>query len=304
MKVSSKIGGLLTAVFSSSGSPLALSAIAKATLYFVTPDFQLIASEMTKDATLGKFVARLSQIALPVGNYRIFAVVDKANNGGSLITPAVDAFDVSIRIGFTIVDFAFPTSSITSTVRGYFDAARLPKTNVDGVVLAWDSTSGQYKQTAAKLEFVLPDDIVSPNDIESVFLGLLHTDAAVTEATTAANEAAERATEAADAASEIVDDVDGHIDERVAVLAHADDTLSEGQKTLAERIDGIVSGETLVESLNVRKLGVWGENNLIIVATNAPDRKPDRAGQFWIDKANNAVYKSTGNTAVSDWGTV
>ena len=305
MKVNSKIGGLLTAVFSSSGSPIALSAIAKATLYFVTPDYQLIAAEMTKDTTLGKFVARLSQIALPIGSYRVFAVVDKTDNGGSLITPAaVDAFDASIRIGFTIVDFAFPASAITSTVRDYFDADKLPKTNVDGVLLAWDSASGQYRQTAAKLEFVLPDDIVSPNDIESVFLGMLHTDAAVTEATDAANAAAESANEAAEAASGIVDDIDGHIDERVSVLAHADDTLKAGQQALAERLDGIVSGKALVESLNVRNLGVWGENNLVVTGSGAPTAKPDRAGQFYIDTTNNAVYKSVGNSAVSDWKTV
>ena len=291
MKVSTKIGGLLTAVFSSSGSAIALSAIAKATLYFVTPDYQLIAVEMTKDETLEKFIVRLSQTALPVGNYRVFAVVDKTNNGGSLITPAVDAFDASIRIGFTIVDFTFPTSSITSTVRAYFNADRLPKTDVNGVLFAWDSTSGHYIQTATKLEFVLPENIVSPNDIESVFLGLLHT-------------AAESANEAAEAASGIVDDIDGHIDERVSVLAHADDTLKAGQQEIAKRLDGIVSGKVLVESLNVRKLGVWGNNNLVLTGSGAPTAKPDRAGQFYIDTANDALYKSVGNAAVSDWRTV
>ena len=237
-----------------------------------------VAAEMEKDETLEKFVARLSETALPVGNFRVFAVVDLTDDGGSLITPVVNAFDVSVRIGFTISDFVFPTSELSSAVREAFDAEKLPVTNVDGALLVWDAASGSYIQSGTKLAFVLPDDILSPSDLESVVLGLLHTDAAVTEATAAATEAAERANEAADAASGIVDDVDGHIDERVSVLAHAEDTLAEGQKALAKRIDGIVSGETLVESLNVRKLGVWGENNLIIVATNAPDRKPDRAG--------------------------
>ena len=292
MKVNPKIGGLLTALFTSSGSAIELSSIEKATLYFVTPDYRLVAAEMEKDETLEKFVARLSETALPVGNFRVFAVVDLTDDGGSLITPVVNAFDVSVRIGFTISDFVFPTSELSSAVREAFDADKLPVTNVDGALLVWDAASGSYIQSGTKLAFVLPDDILSPSDLESVVLGLLHTDAA------------ERANEAADAASGIVDDVDGHIDERISVLAHAEDTLAEGQKTLAERIDGIVSGETLVESLNVRKLGVWGENNLIIVATNAPDRKPDRAGQFWIDKANNAVYKSTGNNGIDDWKTV
>ena len=304
MKVNPKIGGLLTALFTSSGSAIELSSIEKATLYFVTPDYRLVAAEMEKDETLEKFVARLSETALPVGNFRVFAVVDLTDDGGSLITPVVNAFDVSVRIGFTISDFVFPTSELSSAVREAFDADKLPVTNVDGALLVWDAASGSYIQSGTKLAFVLPDDILSPSDLESVVLGLLHTDAAVTEATAAATEAAERANEAADAASGIVDDVDGHIDERVSVLAHAEDTLAEGQKALAKRIDGIVSGETLVESLNVRKLDVWGENNLIIVATNAPDRKPDRAGQFWIDKANNAVYKSTGNNGIDDWKTV
>ncbi len=304
MKVNPKIGGLLTALFTSSGSAIELSSIEKATLYFVTPDYRLVAAEMEKDETLEKFVARLSETALPVGNFRVFAVVDLTDDGGSLITPVVNAFDVSVRIGFTISDFVFPTSELSSTVREAFDADKLPVTNVDGALLVWDAASGSYIQSGTNLAFVLPDDILSPSDLESVVLGLLHTDAAVTEATAAATEAAERANDAADAASGIVDDVDGHIDERVSVLAHAEDTLAEGQKALAKRIDGIVSGETLVESINVRKLGVWGENNLIIVATNAPDRKTDRAGQFWIDKANNAVYKSTGNNGIDDWKTV
>ena len=304
MKVNPKIGGLLTAVFTSSGSPIGLSSIAKATLYFVTPDYRLVAAEMEKDETLEKFVARLSETALPVGNFRVFAVVDKTGNAGSLITPVVNAFDVSVRIGFTISDFVFPASAITSTVRAAFDADKLPVTNVDGALLVWNAASGSYIQSGTKLEFVLPGDILSPSDLESVVLGLLHTDAAISGATEAATEAAERANEAADAASGIVDDIDGHIDGYVSVLAHADDTLAEGQKTLAKRVDDIASGKELVENLNVRKLGVWGDNNLIIVATNAPDRKPDRAGQFWIDKANNAVYKSTGNNGIDDWKTV
>ena len=104
MKVNPKIGGLLTALFTSSGSAIELSSIEKATLYFVTPDYRLVAAEMEKDETLEKFVARLSETALPVGNFRVFAVVDLADDGGSLITPVVNAFDVSVRIGFTISD--------------------------------------------------------------------------------------------------------------------------------------------------------------------------------------------------------
>ena len=30
-------------------------------------------------------------------------------------------------------------------------------------------------------------------------------------------------------------------------------------------------------------------------------KAPDRAGQFYVDTKNNAVYHSVGNGAVSDW---
>lgn len=118
-----------------------------------------------------------------------------------------------------------------------------------------------------------------------------------TEATTAATTAATNATNAATSATNAV----ANMDTVFGVLAHADVTLEEKIATLAELVVGIITGKVLVESLNVRNLGVWGDNNLVIVSDHAPDKKPDRAGQFWIDIVNNAVWKSTGNGAVSDW---
>ncbi|MBR0281247.1 MAG: hypothetical protein IJQ81_06610 [Oscillibacter sp.] len=119
-------------------------------------------------------------------------------------------------------------------------------------------------------------------------------------AASAANDAASAASSAASAATTAV----VNMETVFGVLAHADATVETKLETLAALVIGIISGTVLVEKLSVRKLEVWGDNNLIFVASNAPDVKPDRAGQIWIDKANNAVYKSTGNSAVSDWKTI
>lgn len=122
----------------------------------------------------------------------------------------------------------------------------------------------------------------------------------VTEATTAATGAATNATNAANSANTAV----ANMDTVFGVLAHADATVEKKLETLAELVVGIITGNVIVESLNVRNLGVWGDNNLVVVSNHAPDVKPDRAGQFWIDTVNNAVWKSTGNAAVSDWKTL
>lgn len=122
----------------------------------------------------------------------------------------------------------------------------------------------------------------------------------VTEATTAATGAATSATNAANSANTAV----ANMDTVFGVLAHADATVEKKLETLAELVVGIITGKVIVESLNVRNLGVWGNNNLVVVSNHAPDVKPDRAGQFWIDTVNNAVWKSTGNAAVSDWKTL
>lgn len=119
-------------------------------------------------------------------------------------------------------------------------------------------------------------------------------------AATAANDAASAATSAASAATTAV----VNMETVFAVLAHADATVEKKLETLAALVIGIISGEVLVEKLNVRNLGVWGDNNLVVVGSGAPSAKPDRAGQFYIDTANNAAYKSTGNAAVSDWKTI
>lgn len=119
-------------------------------------------------------------------------------------------------------------------------------------------------------------------------------------AATAANNAASAATSAAAAATAAV----VNMDTVLGVLAHADATVEKKLETLAKLVIGIISGTVLVEKLNVRNLGVWGDNNLVVVGSGAPTAKPDRAGQIYIDKTNNATYKSTGNSAVSDWKTI
>lgn len=123
---------------------------------------------------------------------------------------------------------------------------------------------------------------------------------AAQDAATAANNAASAATSAAAAATAAV----VNMDTVLGVLAHADATVEKKLETLAELVIGIISGTVLVEKLNVRNLGVWGDNNLVVVGSGAPTAKPDRAGQIYIDKTNNATYKSTGNSAVSDWKTI
>jgi len=123
---------------------------------------------------------------------------------------------------------------------------------------------------------------------------------AAQDAATAANNAASAATSAAAAATAAV----VNMDTVLGVLAHADATVEKKLETLAKLVIGIISGTVLVEKLNVRNLGVWGDNNLVVVGSGAPTAKPDRAGQIYIDKTNNATYKSTGNSAVSDWKTI
>ncbi len=298
MKVNTHIGGLITAVFKSSGEAIELSAIDKAVLYFVTPDFRIVGVEMDPNEDLDKHVAKLSTAGINIrGKYHAFAVVDLEGDNGSLITPAVEVFDLYEDGKFGVIDLEFNTATITSTVRGYFSASKTPKTDAGGKLFAWNSTTNQYDETSTVLTFVPKTNVVTARDPETLVLGILTAyDTAIA--------AAASATAAAAAASQVVEDLDSVLDVPLSTLAHAAATLDEAQKTLAKRIDGIVSGETLVESLNVRKLGVWGDNNLIIVGSDAPSEKPDRAGQFYIDKTNNAVYKSVGNTAVSDWKTV
>lgn len=114
---------------------------------------------------------------------------------------------------------------------------------------------------------------------------------------------ANKATDAANTAANAANDAVVNMDTVFGVLAHADVTIEKKLDTLAKLVIGIISGTVLVEKLNVRNLGVWGDNNLVVVGSGTPTAKPDRAGQIYIDKTNNATYKSTGNSAVSDWKT-
>ena len=85
------------------------------------------------------------------------------------------------------------------------------------------------------------------------------------------------------------------------VLAHSDCALEERIAHLESLLVRVLSGEVVIPKLQVKKLGVWGDNNLIPTGEGAPTKAPDRAGQLYIDTKNNAVYHSVGNNAVSDW---
>lgn len=90
-------------------------------------------------------------------------------------------------------------------------------------------------------------------------------------------------------------------DEITEVLAHSDCTLEERVTHLERLLMEMLSGKVLIPDLQVKKLGVWGDNNLVVTGEGAPTKAPDRAGQFYVDTKNNAVYHSVGNGAVSDW---
>ena len=90
-------------------------------------------------------------------------------------------------------------------------------------------------------------------------------------------------------------------DEITEVLAHSDCTLEERVTHLERLLVEMLSGKVLIPELQVKKLGVWGDNNLVVTGEGAPSKAPDRAGQFYVDTKNNAVYHSVGNGAVSDW---
>lgn len=86
-----------------------------------------------------------------------------------------------------------------------------------------------------------------------------------------------------------------------AVLAASDCSLEARVTTLEQTLMAVLSGAAVIPALQVRELGVWGSNNLILTGSGAPTKAPDRTGQLYIDTASGAVYKSTGNAAVSDW---
>lgn len=85
------------------------------------------------------------------------------------------------------------------------------------------------------------------------------------------------------------------------VLAASDCSLEARVTTLERTLAAVLSGAAVIPALQVRELGVWGSNNLILTGSGAPAKAPDRAGQLYIDTASGAVYKSTGNAAVSVW---
>lgn len=91
------------------------------------------------------------------------------------------------------------------------------------------------------------------------------------------------------------------IPDAFAVLAASDCSLEARVTALERTLTAVLSGDAVIPALQVRELGVWGSNNLILTGSGAPTKAPDRAGQLYIDTASGAVYKSRGNAAVSGW---
>lgn len=123
---------------------------------------------------------------------------------------------------------------------------------------------------------------------------------AVTNANTAINTAntAKEDCDTAAAAAQAVVDNEG---DRLETIAHAICALSKAQQSLENLIASIMGGSQIVESLKVKLLEVWGDNNLILTGSGAPTTIPDRAGQVYYDLTNKVVYHSFGNSAVSNW---
>lgn len=114
-------------------------------------------------------------------------------------------------------------------------------------------------------------------------------------------DAASQANEAAKAATEAAQEMIARSNTPLDVVAHALCGLEERVAALESLLLDVLSGQMLVPELQVKKLGVWGENNLVAMGAGAPAKAPDKAGQFYIDTATRALYYSTGNAAVSEW---
>lgn len=85
------------------------------------------------------------------------------------------------------------------------------------------------------------------------------------------------------------------------VSAHSGCTLGERIAAVERLLLDLLSGKVLIPELQVGKLGVWGDNNLVLTGAGAPTKAPDRAGQFYIDTTTRVLYYSTGNASVGDW---
>lgn len=261
------------------------------------------------DDNPGGYVEQTVALALTVVNFPSNVDVTgcspkiSENNTWLVYDDELNAYvDTGVSVGYADLTTRYDgvIASIVTPATQATDAANAAATNANTKAgLANDAaTLANQKATLAN------DAATNANDkatLANTKAGLAAEKAAdAASAASAANDAASAASSAASAATTAV----VNMETVFAVLAHADATVEKKLETLAALVIGIISGTVLVEKLNVRNLGVWGDNNLVIVASNAPDRKPDRAGQIWVDKANNATYKSTGNSAVSDWKTI
>lgn len=127
---------------------------------------------------------------------------------------------------------------------------------------------------------------------------------AANNAATAANTATGKANTAATAASGAAESAQGIVngyDDVINALAHSDCTLNERVESLERAFVAVLSGAVLIPELQVKKLGVWGDNNLVLTGTGAPTKAPDKDGQFYIDITARVLYYASGNNNLSDW---
>lgn len=123
--------------------------------------------------------------------------------------------------------------------------------------------------------------------------------AAANTATGKANAAATAANNGANAARGVVETYDDVIN----ALAHSDCTLDQRIEALEKALIAVLSGKVQIPELQVKRLYVWGDNNIAPVGEGAPTKVPDKAGQFYIDKTTRTLYYSTGNATISNWKT-
>lgn len=172
-------------------------------------------------------------------------------------------------------------------------------------ILVWDSSDGIVKYATPSQVDAMFDRLVA--DIDTA------TNAAAS-ATSRASEAASSATQSSTHASKAqnaqagAESAAGDAEAAAADAHNALDLLADSGCSLDERVDAlekaliaVLSGSVLLPNVQAKKLGVWGENNLIVTGAGAPVLTPDRAGQFYIDVATRTLYYSTGNSAISDW---
>lgn len=89
-------------------------------------------------------------------------------------------------------------------------------------------------------------------------------------ATEAANASAKKANDAAENANQEAAKIPGMTADLFDVLAASDCSLEARVSTLERTLMAVLSGDAVIPALQVRELGVWGSNNLILTGTRRP----------------------------------